>query len=214
MRRLSPVAKALAIALIVAIFGPALAVVDQENSIQPNYLSIQPNSDQRWQQQVIPGIGGKLVGIELFYKQDAPWLGEDLAFEFFINRGVGWQTDADDYSTMVIANTTNIFIDVSAADLTFQPDERFIFGVTRAATATASLCCSLFATVNSYSGDLWSEYSNSVHTMQSDFAFRTHVNALPEPASWVLALAALLASGFSIQTVTKRRTTIETNSAP
>jgi hypothetical protein len=204
MKSISLTSSIFTFTLITTTFSPAYAVVDQENLIDPNYLSIQPNSDERWQQEVIVGVTGRLDAIELFYKQDAPWLGETLKFTFTINRGEGWQTDADDYSRIVEASTNGILINVSSENLAFQQNERFVFGISRAAGST--LCCSLLATANNYYGGFWGEYSNSVHSLQADMAFRTYVSAVPEPSSWSLIIAGLLALNFKCRNQNPRNT--------
>ena len=180
------------VVLIFGFFSQASAVVDQENVPGQYYTYLFPSGGGSWQQEVAVGINGRLTGIDLFYQQIAPWLDGKLAFNFSINRGDGWQIDANDWSTNIITDTSPIHIDLSASNFIFSAGERFVFGIGRAVGGSA--CCMLLVTGESYAGRMWSSNGIGYQQLNQDFGFRTYVSAVPEPAKF----ASLLAGTFAI----------------
>ena len=112
-----------AAALLMA--GPsAQAAVDQENLPTRLGLNVQ-SAFLNWQQEVQAGQAGLLTHVDLFLEGEAA----PQSFQFYLNRGVGWQTDANDFETMVSVTPGMVSIDVSAAGLMLMSGDKFVIGV-------------------------------------------------------------------------------------
>ena len=75
--------------------GALAAIVDQ---VSP-FIGASINAGATvfvWQQEVRAGLTGALQGVDLHYDGTT-----ELDFRLFINRGSGWQTDADDCSLLL-----------------------------------------------------------------------------------------------------------------
>lgn len=179
-------------ALVTAASSQAFAVVDQFNAPHdPARISTQFNGLE-WQQEVVVGIGGLLTGIDLF-TAEAPG-----SFTISLNPGTGWQSDADAFRLAVSPTAfSTLSIDVSAAGLVFDAGDTFVIGIE---AGPAGPCCGLLASggngANLYQpGRLRNSFGTPLNGL--DLAFRTHVQAVPEPQTYALMLAGLAAVGIA-----------------
>ena len=110
-----------------ALAAPILDQTNPEGAITFNAMT----STYSWQQQVTVGIAGKLTEVDLYR---APWTlntGLDNGqINFYLNVGSGWQTDANNYSSVILLGNQNAWnaIDVSSANLTFNVGDQFMIG--------------------------------------------------------------------------------------
>ncbi len=184
-----------ALSLGLLTLSAAADVVDQTSAAGNTHFNVN-NSLVVWQQQVVTGLAGVLRSIDLFTtgNEGAPL----QAFRVSINRGLGWQTDAADFSTVVTPVEGVTSIDVSSAALFFAVGEAFMIDV--AGLGPDNACCVLNGSAfpGSYApGDLYQSgalYNSGAY----DMAFNTHVANVPEPAS-ILLVASLLAGLGAVQ---------------
>jgi hypothetical protein len=175
-------------ALATAASSLAYAAVDQYNAPHwPARIATQYTALE-WQQEVVVGVGGLLTGIDLF-AAEAPG-----SFTVSINRGAGWQSDADDFRLAVSPVAfSQLSIDVSAAGLQFAAGDTFVIGIE---AGPMGACCGLLASggsgFNLYKpGQLRNSHQTPLNGL--DLAFRTHVQVVPEPGTYALMLAGLAA---------------------
>ena len=185
-----------AFSLSLLTFSAGASVVDQTSAPGNSTFNVN-NGALVWQQQVVTGLAGVLSSIDLFTTgtDGAPL----QAFRVSINKGFGWQSDADDFSTVVTPVEGVTSIDVSSAALFLSVGDAFMIGV--AGLGPNGACCTLKGSglTGVYApGDLYlggSLYNSGGY----DFAFNTRVGAaVPEPAS-ILLVASLLAGLGAVQ---------------
>jgi hypothetical protein len=193
MNRSSRIRLCLAAGLAGAAVAANAATLDQTSPVGNAGYNINAPA-LAWQQQVVAGIAGPLTSIELF--GNSTTVAPLQAFRFSINRGLGWQTDADDYSAVVTPTNGAFTIDLSGAGLNFAVGEAFVIGVQ--GLGPDGNCCALMGSAlpGAYGpGDLYlsgAPYNGGGY----DLAFNTYVGAVPEPVSGALMAAGLLAVGF------------------
>lgn len=75
-----------------------------------------------WQQEVVVGLAGPLVRVELYVNGPG-------SCTFYINKGSPWQGDVADFTTTFSsAGTGWVPLDTSAAGLSFNPGDHFVLG--------------------------------------------------------------------------------------
>jgi hypothetical protein len=178
-------------ALLSALFGHARAAVDQE--ALPVFGAFNTASaNLAWQQEVTAGLEGDLIRVDLF---TGVFPG---TFRFFVNDGSAWQTDADDFSIVLSpAANASVSIDVSPAHLHLSPGEVFVVGVE--GLVPNGNCCGLRAGQYDRGGlYLMAYHSGKVNSEGDiDFAFRTYVDAVPEPSTFASFVTGLGVLGFA-----------------
>lgn len=160
-----------------------------------------------WQQEVVAGLTGQLRGIDVYLAGPA-----NSAFNFHLNLGNAWQTDANDFEvlfttayTMTVFDDFPIYIDLSTAGISLIAGDTFVFSVisqdlsivgTQDATQAGGAYAAgrLFRNGSEFSDGSW------------DLGFRTYVEtstSVPEPAS--MALLGLTAIGVGVAQHRRRR---------
>jgi len=151
-------------------------VVDQENLPDQSW-AVNTQSAFEWQQQIIAGQTGILSGIDIF-TQESPG-----TFSFFVNTGLGWQTDTPEFETTISpAAFSTIHIDVSSAGISLSAGTPFMMGIVGAGPGT--ICCGVRGTqANAYpAGALYLDGS----VRDNDLGFRTYMQVVPiPPAVWL-----------------------------
>lgn len=152
-----------------------------------------------WQQEVIVGVGGLLSRVD-FGIQDGVG-GHTLRFA--INRGSGWQSDADDFSTTFTAiNGTNT-VDLSGAGLSFAAGERFALEFQ--ATTDNRYMGLHMAAAGSYPGALQFSYNGGQPTLSYEnrpAVFTTYMDnsiaaTVPEPGTLAMVMLGLGVAGWT-----------------
>jgi hypothetical protein len=190
-RRVSQVARWMFGAAALAVSTSGLAVVDQQNLTFSAGFNVNDPTFM-WQQEVRTGIAGQLRSIDLFYDAITPI----QPFVFFINAGSGWQTDANDFTTVVTPVDGTFAVDVSSANLSFDVGAVFVFGIVGLGPDVE--CCNLLGSglAPGYAqGRLYVNGSPNIGFEPADFLFRTNVAAVPEPETYALMLLGLAAAG-------------------
>ncbi len=178
-------------AAALALSTSGLAVVDQQNLTFSAGFNVNDPAFT-WQQEVRTGIAGQLLSIDLFYDAMTPV----QPFLFFINAGSGWQTDANDFTTVVTPVDGTFAVDVSSANLFFGVGSMFVFGIVGLGPDVE--CCNLLGSglAPGYAqGRLFVNGSANIGFEPADLLFRTNVAAVPEPETYVLMLLGLAAAG-------------------
>lgn len=141
-------------------------VLDQDNA-PDNTGAIVGSDTYTYQQEVIVGESGVLAGVELFTSGAGD-------FNFAINRGAPWQTDADDFSMVVTATVAGRqYIDLTSANLFFASSERFVIEVQGIGNGPQGGF--RFTPDNPYPGSLYRNGTTSGGIFNNDLAFRTHM---------------------------------------
>jgi hypothetical protein len=172
-----------------AVSTSGLAVVDQQNLTFSAGFNVNDPAFT-WQQEVRTGIAGRLLSVDLFYDAMAPV----QPFVFFINAGSGWQTDANDFTTVVTPVDGTFAVDVSSANLFFGVGAMFVFGAVGLGPDIE--CCNLLGSglAPGYAqGRLFVNGSPNIGFEPADFLFRTNVAPVPEPETYILMLLGLAA---------------------
>jgi hypothetical protein len=182
-----------------AFFLPTIAgaVTDQAATLVTGGVNANA-SGFTWQQQVKTGLTGKLTSVDLFFQADPNAVLQ--SFSFFINKGAGWQADANDFSAIATPTLGWFSIDVSSANINLTAGELFSIGVRGLGPSTG--CCTLregtyadgalyFAGGPGFSGSVFQPGSGV------SLAFATHVDAVPEPSTYIsMTLGVFLLWGF------------------
>ena len=188
-------ASSLLVAVLLAASGAAAtSVIDQVSPFVDT--TFEAGTSALWQQEVVVGLEGFLTGVDLFWTPSTkPVIGANNVIDFSINVGPAWQSDANDFDSLVTFTAANDwnFIDVSSAGLYFIPGETFVIGVQNTFDNT-TIGGSVF---DQYPvGDLFLDAQIFTNSLQFDLAFRTHVMPIPEPNSAVLfGLGLLVVAG-------------------
>lgn len=155
----------------------AAVVTDQESAV--GTVGFNVHTDWlKWQQEVLVGVSGQLMGIDLFYEHSKP---QDISLEIF--QGTGWHDSGAIAQVVVSPVNGTIHVDLSAFDLHFDAGEFLVFGLH--GIGPISDCCALKGNAGWYgAGRLWSLSGESPY----DIAFVTYMNdgkgnPVPEPAS-------------------------------
>lgn len=152
-----------------------------------------------WQQEVIVGVGGLLSRVDFGIRDVVG----GHALRFAINRGSGWQSDADDFSTTVTAiNGTNT-VDLSGAGLSFAVGEHFALEFQ--ATTDNQYMGLHMAAADSYSGALQASYDGgqpALSYLNKPAVFATYMDngitaTVPEPGTLAMVMVALGVVGWT-----------------
>ncbi len=135
-------------------------------------------SSLHWQQEVVAGLPGPLVEVDLYVI--APG-----SCNFYITSGAPWQGGTPQWTTTFTSTTTGwVAVDTSAANLTFNPGDHFVLGFDGTDQAL-NLGGSYQPPDGAYPpGQLWLNQSLYV-SGNFDVAFKTYV---PEPVGVGLIL--------------------------
>ncbi len=124
-----------------------------------------------FQQEVSAGLAGPLLGVEIWF--DIRPFAVCQTADFFINRGSAWQTDPNDFATVLCAEPDQagwMYVDVSAAGISLNIGEKFVIGIF--GRGDQFFFGSSFG--NPYGGgSLWWEGSENA---VNDMAFRTYTS--------------------------------------
>lgn len=145
-----------------------------------------------WQQQITAGITGQLTSFDVEINNSSS-VADDSA-RFYVNLGSGWQTDADDFSQVIVAFSnpfTGWFnVDVTESNIFLTAGSQFMIGIAGLFTGDGGL------TVRGSSGNPYAGgalYRNGSVFLEGgfDLRFRTWVEpdsvaAVPEPTSLLL----------------------------
>lgn len=155
----------------------AAVVTDQQSGVGSAGFNVHTDF-LNWQQEVLVGVSGKLVGLDLFYAHQQP---QDFGLEIF--RGAGWHDTGSIAEAIVTPVNGSIHVDLSAFDLNFSAGEFLVFGIR--GLGPISDCCALKGNSGDYTaGKLWLLGGEQT----ADFGFVTYMNdgkgtTVPEPAS-------------------------------
>jgi hypothetical protein len=150
------------------------------------------NSAYGWQQEVVVGKAGQLVGIDIL-----PRISTEVSLGasalFYINAGSAWQSDQNEFAQIILmADATDrewFHIDVSAANFDVSPGDIFVWGIEGISGTTL-----LYGQQRpDYPGRLWLDSPRvplGEHP-SNGMAFQTHVLVVPEPDS-VFMLGSLI----------------------
>ena len=161
--------------------GFAAPVLDQSC----DHTELGLNSQFPWQQEVNVGVKGELVGISLYLYPNTHGVSGGIIF--FLNKGSGWQIDANDYESAVSPPTSVgwHYIDLSTSHLMFDIGAQFVI-VTK--WDNSQYPPMLGANdLNAYLGGQL--YANGVAISNQDLAFKTYIEPAPVPipgAAWLL----------------------------
>ena len=110
----------------VARASDGVIVLDQE-SPRDNAVINGGSPSITWQQGVVAGITGQLRGIEVHTSFEIG------VARFFVNVGSPWQTDANDFETILSTSpgesNTWVFVDTSAANIHLEAGDTFVIGI-------------------------------------------------------------------------------------
>ena len=195
-----------------ALAGSAQAgVIDQSNPQTYTGLA----TFVEFQQQVTDGIGGLLVGVELYTAASPP--DQDPAVHELdtvsIGVGSGFFAGAFSFTTQAWIEPGGTYIDTSAAGIFLTPGERFVIDVTDPQSGT---CCNLGGAYRVYSGgDLFGKQGSTITDNSISpgisMAFETFMDpnaAPPEPGTPEPGTLALFGSGILGVVWVRRRKTV------
>jgi hypothetical protein len=158
----------------------ATPILDQVNDQLLN-VGFNGISVYQWQQEVTAGIDGYISNVEV-YLQNAG------SITFSINLGEAWQTDANDFVTIInnsgMANSYGrswVNVDISSAGIYLNQGDKYVIGLKGDGTSFRGS----YRSQNYSGGDIWVQYLNDppVHYVNYDMFFRTYVDAqIPEPS--------------------------------
>jgi len=126
-----------------------------------------------WQQEVVAGLAGPLVQVDLYVTQAG-------SCTFFINDGAPWQGDPPNWTTTFTATTTGwVSVNTAAAGVFFNPGDHFVLGFDTLGVGVLNLGGSWQPPAGGYPpGQLY--INGGIQGDGAyDIAFRTYV---PEPA--------------------------------
>ncbi|MGE5293550.1 MAG: hypothetical protein ACM3VT_01850 [Solirubrobacterales bacterium] len=168
----------------------AAPVLDQESpAVQATLFNV-ASQYLLWQQEVVVGMTGQLMQIELYANSAG-------STPLYINAGRPWQSDASEFSTpFTAAGPGWVAVDTSSAGLIFNAGDTFVIGV-GGADGGLNLGGSYDPPQGGYpAGELWLKSGSSASLFSGgnwDFAFRTYMDPAVVPAPAALALG-----GFGI----------------
>ena len=153
-----------------------------------------------FQQQVTAGIGGLLVGVELYTTLSPPDQDPGVAELDTVSIGVGpgFFAGVFSFTTQAVIEPGGTYIDTSAAGIYLTPGERFVIDVTDPQSGT---CCNLGGAYRVYpGGDLFMKQGSTISddSTEVSMAFETFMdpNATPpEPGTPEPGTLALFGSG-------------------
>ena len=162
-------------------------VIDQVGG-GPNVIAM-VNSSTTYQQEVTAGVGGDLVGVDI-WSWGTPFSGQ-INLEIYL--GHGWKTGAPLASRSFTPSISNgrMLVDFSSTPVPLAAGDEFVIS----ASATGSAFGRLAYGNNDYAGHSFSR--NMVSLPNNDLTFQTHMNtsSIPEPSPvMLLAFAAVIAA--------------------
>jgi hypothetical protein len=191
--------KCVAAAFLTASAAPALLaapVLDQQNLPTSEALN-STTMGFVWQQEVRAGVTGRLSAVDLYFGgQYASGLSQ--ATRFFVNRGAGWQTDANDHTEVFLQPVAGSYrFDLSSALIELNAGETFVLGIE--GIAPVNVCCDLRASAGDYADGrlLYGFGGNNLGELVGfDMSFSTFVDTqrVPLPSSILLSGIGLLAA--------------------
>jgi len=176
--------------LAIAVAGSAsldAAVLDQVNDQPSTVISYGLNAFE-WQQEVVAGMTGQLVGVELFGQTGG------LDMTVFISSGPAWAGQPGHTTTVNApygAGAVWMYADFAAADIDLTANETFVIGVVGPLHQGNSDLRG--TTQDKYSeGDFYQDGALVAGSTDYDLMFRTYME-VPEPTTLaILALGGVL----------------------
>ena len=148
-----------------------------------------------WQQEVLVGVTGKLIGIDILPQSETSNPPTESTF-FFVNVGSPWQFDANDFEAIITVPTVGeadwFYVDVSSANIVLEAGDTFVWG-----TKGINGGLWLHGQQLQYPGQLWIDAppfgirEQEIFGSHSDLAFRSHMMIVPEPTSSLLCAISL-----------------------
>ncbi len=182
----------------------AAIVVDQTNGSLPkpaNWASLSTSAN--WQQEIIAGQSGQLVGLDVFVQYAS-------TYTLAVNLGAPWQSDSNDFVGSVVKTTSSeeiLHFDLSAANIVLNSGQAFVFSIAGIGQEIGTYTSSLPG--GAYQGRLFKDgilFSDG----RWDLGFTTYVElqsqsatVTPEPTS--LALAGFAGLGMAVGAWRRRR---------
>ncbi len=152
------------------------AVIDQMQTTVNAGFGFGAGSNEG-QQGVTTGIAGTFSGFDFW--SNGIGLATSVEIDVFVNIGSPWQVDANDFEATVTLTQSDVgdwfFVDASSANIFLSSGQEFTIGLTPNGVFDLGIDVS-----DPYvGGDMF--FNSSIQP--SDFAFRTHVSAVPVPAA-------------------------------
>lgn len=137
-------------------------------------------------QSVTAGVNGTLQGFDII--ANGIGLNASITIDVFVNVGAPLQADANDYEATVVLTSGEtgsfFYVDVSSANILLNAGDQFEIGFTPQGAFDLGV-----GPVDSYTNGQF-YFNGGLQTR--DIAFRTHMDAIPEPGSLIfLSLGSL-----------------------
>ena len=203
--------KALLLALLIAAPAAATPILDQNNppTLNPGVGLSADMSTDLWQQEVVAGMSGHLVGVEYFIPENG--YGADSRHNFGIILGEAWQWGENQFDSIQTVNfpadfLDSKYVDVSSANIILEEGDVFSLRWSGVAYGVGTSLVGSGGTGSYEAGDLWVRFAHGgrlpTGRTDVDIAFRTYmelVSGVPEPGSVLMLMIGLLPITFGLR---------------